>query len=99
MDRKLQALLDPEHKPLELLNPITADMAVMRTNMWPGLVNTLLYNKSRQQQRVRLFETGVCFVSQEGDELMQQARLAGLISGSVDPEQWGMPSRSRIFLT
>lgn len=96
IDKKLQELLDPKVTARELMNPITADMTVMRTNLWPGLVNALLYNKSRQQARVRLFEIGTCFVT-HGTELLQQPRLGGLISGFALPEQWGVPVREADF--
>jgi phenylalanyl-tRNA synthetase beta chain len=96
IDKKLQALLDPQEFPRELLNPITAEMAVMRTNLWPGLVNTLLNNKSRQQHRVRLFEIGTCFITR-ADTILQQPRIGGLITGLAYPEQWGMPSREADF--
>ena len=58
----LQKALDPEVEPLPLLNPISADMSVMRTNLWAGLVQAADYNLKRQQPRVRLFETGLRFV-------------------------------------
>jgi phenylalanyl-tRNA synthetase beta chain len=96
VDPKLQKLLDPSQTPCELVNPITAEMAVMRTNLWAGLVNTLLYNKSRQQNRVRLFEMGTCFIQQE-DGLSQLPRLGGLTAGLAHPEQWGMPGREVDF--
>lgn len=96
VDKKLQALLDPNEIPRELLNPISTEMSVMRTSLWPGLVNTLLYNVCRQQARIRLFETGLCFTTQ-GKKLLQEERVAGLIYGSALPEQWGMPSRKVDF--
>ena len=94
--KKLQALLDPGVEAIELVNPISADMSAMRTNLFPGLVSTLLYNKSRQQHRVRLFEVGTCFV-QEGETLHQAPKLAGLISGIAFPEQWGVLSKEADF--
>ncbi len=54
-----------------LANPISAEMAVMRTTIWPGLTKALQYNQNRQQSRVRLFETGQRFLPQ-GDELIQE---------------------------
>lgn len=96
IDKKMQQLLDPNTLARELINPITNDMAVMRTNMWPGLINTMLYNKSRQQQRIRLFEIGCCFIEQNG-HLEQKQRLAGLISGTPFKEQWGIPARKVDF--
>jgi phenylalanyl-tRNA synthetase beta chain len=96
VDSKLQALLDPDAKTCELVNPITAEMTVMRTNLWPGLINTFLYNKSRQQHRIRLFETGTCF-NQQGKDLHQETRLGGLAAGLASPEQWGSKSREVDF--
>ncbi|VVC76068.1 Phenylalanine--tRNA ligase beta subunit [Aquicella siphonis] len=96
IDSKLQKLLDPEETPCELVNPITSDMTVMRTSLLPGLVNTLLYNHSRQQNRVRLFELGTCF-NRRGKNILQQSRLGGIIMGHVCPEQWGIPAREADF--
>lgn len=96
IDKSLQALFDPEETPRELLNPITADMAVMRTNLLPGLINTLLYNKSRQQRSVRLFEIGTCFITRK-NQILQQPRIGALISGLSMPEQWGLSSREVDF--
>lgn len=96
IDKKIQGLLDPHHVPKELLNPITTDMSVMRTSLWPGLINTLQYNQNRQQNRMRIFETGLRFIQKEG-LLQQQNVLSGLLFGDVAPEQWGEPSRKADF--
>ena len=81
--RKLQ----PELMSVSLQNPISADMAVMRTSLWPGLVQTLKHNVNRQQNRVRLFETGQVFLPADG-LIAQPEMLAGLIYGSRSPEEW-----------
>jgi phenylalanyl-tRNA synthetase beta chain len=83
----LQRLLDDQNTPVELANPISADMSVMRTSIWPGLIKALQYNQNRQQNRVRLFETGQRFIPSV-DGLQQEDVLAGLISGSRSPESW-----------
>jgi phenylalanyl-tRNA synthetase beta chain len=88
VDAGVQQRLDPEHEPLPITNPITSDMTVMRTNLWPGLLRALEYNLNRQQQRVRLFEIGLRFRQIEG-QLHQQPVVAGLAAGPVRPEQWG----------
>jgi phenylalanyl-tRNA synthetase beta chain len=96
VDPKIQALLDPEQPPVPLTNPISADMAVMRTTTWPGLVAALRYNLSRQQSRVRLFELGLVFLEQ-GGVLEQPGRLGGLICGRATPEHWDSGSRKVDF--
>jgi len=85
---ELCAQFAPDSKPLALANPISADMAVMRPSLWPGLVQALQHNLNRQQPRVRLFECGLCFVG-ELDSLVQENRLGGLLCGSRLPQGWG----------
>lgn len=93
---KLQQLLEPKMATVNLLNPISADLSVMRTSLWPGLLTTALYNYNRQQTRIRLFETGLRFCSVQ-NELQQEPVLAGLVMGSRYPEQWAMKHSSVDF--
>ncbi len=44
-----------------LANPLSAELAVMRPSLLPGLVEALSRNVARQQARVRLFEIGRVF--------------------------------------
>ncbi len=81
---------------IALANPISADMAVMRTSLWAGLLQALNYNLSRQQGRIRLFETGRSFEKQ-GAETRQINRLSGVFCGTSWPEQWGARSQSADF--
>ncbi|MGA3682652.1 phenylalanine--tRNA ligase subunit beta [Pseudomonas graminis] len=87
IDQKWFELFSPGVEPLLLANPISADMSAMRWSLWPGLVKSLQHNLNRQQDRVRLFESGLRFVGQlEG--LKQEPMLAGVICGSRLPEGW-----------
>ena len=96
VDPVLQRLLDPEREALKLANPISADMSVMRTSLWPGLVNAALHNINRQQEFVRLFESGLRFVPQN-DDINQEPMLAGICYGNAYPEQWSVASRTVDF--
>ncbi len=87
IDPKLFELFSPGVEPLLLANPISSDMAAMRASLWPGLVKALQHNLNRQQDRVRLFESGLRFVGQLSD-LQQQPMIAGVITGSRLPEGW-----------
>jgi phenylalanyl-tRNA synthetase beta chain len=96
VDPKIQQLLDPETTPVTLQNPISAEMSVMRTSLWQGLVTALLYNVNRQQTRVRFFETGLRFsINNETSTLgktdsafKQEPVIAGLIYGARHHESW-----------
>ena len=87
IDPRQFELFSPGVEPLLLANPISNDMAAMRSSLWPGLVKSLQHNLNRQQDRVRLFESGLRFVGQlEG--LKQEPMLAGVVCGSRLPEGW-----------
>lgn len=92
----LQKLLDPAVEPLALANPISADMAVMRTTLWAGLLGAARHNLHRQQSRLRLFEAGLRFVPGYSG-LSQQPMLAGLLYGNALPEGWANPPRKADF--
>jgi phenylalanyl-tRNA synthetase beta chain len=84
---ELQKTLDPHGVAPALANPISSDMAVMRSSLLPGLVKALSHNLNRQQSRVRLFETGLVFRG-ELDSLEQTPMIGGLITGARLPEGW-----------
>ncbi|WHI52677.1 phenylalanine--tRNA ligase subunit beta [Microbulbifer sp. MLAF003] len=86
IDSDNAALFDPEADPVALQNPISAELAVMRTTLLAGLCKALQYNLNRQQNRVRLFETGLRFVP--GAELQQEQMIAGLAYGNRYAENW-----------
>jgi phenylalanyl-tRNA synthetase beta chain len=87
IDPEIAAISCPGETLIELQNPISAEMSVMRPSILPGLLSCLKYNENRQQDRIRLFESGLVFQSIDG-EIRQQGRLAGLISGSKNPLNW-----------
>ncbi len=95
VDEALQQSLVPEHSYIKLQNPISSELAVMRTTLWCGLLQAAAYNTKRQQTRVRLFEAGQRFLGT--DVAQQEKMLAGIALGSAGPEQWGEKSRKVDF--
>ena len=89
VDPKTADILDPRGEPLRLLNPVSSDHAVMRTNLLPGLAVALRTNLARQADRVRLFETGQCFASAREQAAPEQTtRCGGILYGPRDAEGW-----------
>jgi phenylalanyl-tRNA synthetase beta chain len=92
VDEDIQKVVMPDDEPIRLKNPISSEMAVMRTTLWCGLLKAALYNTNRQHSRVRLFEAGLRFVQKNG-QTQQQKMLAGLVLGAAYSEQWSESSR------
>jgi phenylalanyl-tRNA synthetase beta chain len=83
-------------QPIALKNPIASNMSMMRSGLWGGLLDTLVYNLNRKQDRVRLFEVGASYAAtQQGFKETQ--RISGLAYGDASPEQWAVASREVDF--
>jgi phenylalanyl-tRNA synthetase beta chain len=96
VEQKLQEMITPDQESIALANPISVDLAVMRTSLWPGLLKALSYNQNRQQARVKFFETGLKFEKKQS-EIIQTRMISGLASGTAQPESWNSPARKLDF--
>jgi phenylalanyl-tRNA synthetase beta chain len=99
VDPKIQSKLFPHYDGLVLPHPISADMSVMRVSLISGLLPAVVYNQNRQQQRVRLFETGLRFIPDQNAEngIRQEPMISGVIAGSIMGEYWGENARAVDF--
>lgn len=96
---KMQAWFNPDIKPIELVNPISPELSVMRGSIWPGLLEALRYNRNRQIDRARFFEVGPRYFWQDSETAGQEIVVAGLIAGSVEAQQWGHAKEPVDFFT
>jgi phenylalanyl-tRNA synthetase beta chain len=109
VDPKLLQTWRLDANAVPLANPLSAEMAAMRTSLLPGLVDALKRNRNRQQARVRLFETGVVFAEHgagngeqgsaktDDDAPVETGMLAAVACGGAHAEQWGEPKRALDF--
>ena len=90
-DLKLEKQLNSGVNPLALANPISSDLAVMRSTLLSSLIPCVQYNVNRQQSRVRFFELGLRFDYQEASsihDLKQIPTFALIATGSRHVESW-----------
>jgi len=88
-------LVDSDSKKILLQNPISDDMAVMRSSLWPGLIDTAKSNIRRGHHNSRFFELGLCFSGTEVESQVQ--KIAGIISGNRYNSQWAGADREVDF--
>ena len=96
VDSELEEVLGEGGKPTALANPISQDLAVMRTNLWSGLVKTLKHNQNRQVTRLRAFESGLSFVN-KNNEIEQKIKVSCILWGAGAEEQWATSSQTVDF--
>ncbi|KRG40826.1 phenylalanine--tRNA ligase subunit beta [Stenotrophomonas panacihumi] len=84
---------------VSLANPLSAELAVMRPALLPGLVAALGRNAARQAGRVRLFEVGKVFAAaaEAGAAPIETQHVAAAVCGDAVALQWGEPARKVDF--
>jgi phenylalanyl-tRNA synthetase beta chain len=89
LDKLLLAEDDFRRQTIRLLNPLSDDLAVMRTTLLPGLLQSAERNLSRRSLNLRLFELRRVYHPVAGQELAYEPlHLGGLLTGRRHPEGW-----------
>ena len=96
IDKHLEEKINPNCRSVDLANPLSKELSVMRGSLWPGLLTTAKKNLSRQRSRIRIFEVGTQFL-QESKEVKETRVIAGLALGQIWPEHWGNDNRDIDF--
>jgi len=91
--KRYQSLLEngEEKMGVEMLNPLSQDLAVMRQRMLWGAMENVAYNVNRQAADLRFLEFGKTYQRSEGKYLEKQC-LALTLTGSRFAENWDRPS-------
>ena len=73
-----------------LRNPLSEKGAVLRPSLVPGLVDSLIHNRRRERQDIRLFEVGSRFRHDDGET----PALALAMTGAAVARHWSGPERT-----
>jgi phenylalanyl-tRNA synthetase beta chain len=79
---------DPRRAFVRIANPLSADQAVMRTMLLPGLLATAQRNVAVREERVHIFESGRVFLPSSGQLPEERTRAAILIHGPWEVDAW-----------
>ena len=87
VDAELDQVVSGTKTDLILSNPISSEMSVMRSSLWPGMLRVAASNVARQQDRVRIFEIGRTYHGTQS-EPREVLRVGGVVLGPAVAEQW-----------
>jgi phenylalanyl-tRNA synthetase beta chain len=97
-ERELAPLADPAAAPLRpiaLKNPISADLAVMRTSLVPSLLRNASTNGRQRVDEVRLYEIARVYrpaPAGSAAPAAEEGELAGVLVGRRSPTGWAAAS-------
>ena len=93
--QELSADIDPA-KAVQILNPLSQDLAVMRQTMLFSGLETIAYNNNRKRSNLALFEFGKTY-HKEGESYIEPKHLSLFLSGNLYPETWNAPQQKTNF--
>lgn len=74
-------------KAVEILNPLSSELSIMRQSLLFGVCETIAWNRNRQQADLAIYEWGkTYFKTEKGYQENQQLMLA--VSGKANAESW-----------
>ncbi len=73
---------------VEMLNPLSSDLNVMRQNLLFGGLDTLRYNINRKSNRLKMYEFGKTYFKGEAGKYKEVKRLSLLMTGANQQENW-----------
>lgn len=79
----LYSFTEEKAEPITLLMPMTEERSVMRQSLIPSLLNTIVYNKSRQINDLSFFEIGKVYTANS-----EVLHLAGAFNGLFTSSKW-----------
>lgn len=85
-------------KSVEMLNPLSQDLAVLRQDLLFGGLESIAYNIKRQRADLRLYEFGRHYQKGE-NRFKEEERLALWITGAEAKESWRESTRATDFFT
>ena len=91
----LSESLSSDHN-VEMINPLSNDLKVMRQSMLFGGLETISYNINRKNNSLKLFEFGKTYHSYD-NEFQEQKHLSLLISGNRHRESWSIHHKTSDF--
>lgn len=90
-NQAVSGLHEGERKAIPLALPMSEEHSVLRISLLPSLLETVTYNKNRQNHDLALFELGNVFLTEE-ERLTQlpeeRLYLGGILTGQWIPQNW-----------
>lgn len=80
-------------EPVEILNKLSEEQAILRTNMLFTGLEVCSFNINRKQKDLKLFEFGKVY-GKNGDKYEEKARLALYLTGQYEADNWQRPAKS-----
>ncbi|MDR3272272.1 MAG: phenylalanine--tRNA ligase subunit beta [Flavobacteriaceae bacterium] len=87
MNNSLTKKREGESQYVEILNPLSRDLAVMRKSLIYGMLESVAFNMNRNQKEIKFFEFGKIYEKSK-DKYFEEKKLAVALFGNYQEDNW-----------
>jgi len=90
-------------EPVNLVNPLSSDLAYLRTSLMPGALSVVRKNIFSGEKNLKLFEIGNVFIKNSSSEINsfsdfeEKQQLLFLLTGKMNEKSWNREEKSYDF--
>ncbi|WP_394748597.1 phenylalanine--tRNA ligase subunit beta [Spongiimicrobium salis] len=85
-----------ENSSVKMLNPLSADLSVLREHMLFSGLEAIAYNSNRKRPNLRFFEFGKTYHQLESERI-ENKHLCLLVTGNRNEDSWSSPAKKSDF--
>ena len=88
-----------EESNIQILNPLSQDLSVMRQSLLFSALESVAHNQNRQNPDLKLFEFGKIYQKSANGKYAENKRLLLVVTGKKEKEQWNSVTDKTNFYT
>ncbi|MDR2122500.1 MAG: phenylalanine--tRNA ligase subunit beta [Flavobacteriaceae bacterium] len=97
MNNSLTSKREEKNNYVELLNPLSSDLAVMRQSLVYGILQNIAFNINRNQKELKFFEFGKVYFKTPNGNYSENKKLALGLFGNYQENNWIFPNNQSTF--
>lgn len=97
INNSLTSRRDENSQYVELVNPLSADLCVMRQSLIYGVLQSISFNSNRNQKEIKFYEFGKTYFKNSAGTYIENKKLSVALFGNFQENNWIIPQNTSTF--
>lgn len=97
INNSLTSRRDENTQYVELVNPLSADLCVMRQSLVYGVLQSISFNSNRNQKEIKFYEFGKTYFKNSAGTYIENKKLSVALFGNFQENNWIIPQNTSTF--
>lgn len=97
INNSLTSRRDENNQYVELVNPLSTDLCVMRQSLVYGVLQSISFNSNRNQKEIKFYEFGKTYFKNSAGTYIENKKLSVALFGNFQENNWIIPQNTSTF--